>query len=112
MSSNKQRQAESGSPRWKRSAIYAALIVVMLGANFWIAQRATAEHRVHIPYSPFFLQQVGEGNVVEITSKGTAIQGRFRRAVSAPTGGHASSLFTTEIPAFADTNQLSRVLQS
>src|SRR5437868_5520950 len=105
-------QAKSRSARWKRSVTYAALIVVMLAVNFWVAQRATAVHRVRVPYSPFFLRQVGDGNVAEITSKGTAIQGRFRHAVAPPAGGTAAPLFTTEIPAFANTNQLSRLLQS
>jgi cell division protease FtsH len=113
MSEQQRPKAKSGPARWKRSATYAALIVVMLGVNYWVAQRATAVHRVRVPYSPFFLRQVGEGNVKEITSRGTAIQGRFRHAVAPPTGGGAAApLFATEIPAFADTNQLSRLLQS
>jgi cell division protease FtsH len=105
-------KAKSGRARWRRSAIYAALIVVLLGLNFWLAHRATAVHRIRVPYSPFFLRQVRAGNVTEITSRGTAIQGRFRHAVAPPGGGAAAPLFATEIPAFANTNQLARVLQS
>jgi cell division protease FtsH len=105
-------KAKSGSGRWRRSAIYAVLIVVLLGVNFWLAHRATAVHRVRVPYSPFFLRQVRAGNVTEITSKGTAIQGRFRHAVAPPSGGAAAPLFATEIPAFANTNELARLLQS
>ena len=97
---------------WRRSAIYGALILVALGLNYWIAHRATAVYRARIPYSPFFLQQVRAGNVLEITSKGTAIQGRFRQAVAPPKVERQARLFTTEIPAFANTNQLSRDLQS
>ncbi len=106
------RQVEKKPKRgWRRSIIYASLIVVMLGVNYWGAHRATEVHRVHVPYSPFFLTQVRNGNVVEITSRGTAIQGRFRQAV-APGSGTAARRFDTEIPAFADTNALSRLLQS
>jgi antitoxin (DNA-binding transcriptional repressor) of toxin-antitoxin stability system len=35
-----------------------------------------------VPYSPFFLEQVRAGNVIEITSKGTAIQGTFAQPAS------------------------------
>jgi cell division protease FtsH len=108
----KERPAAAQSTRWRRIATYAVLIVLMLGVNFWIAHRATAVHRVRVPYSPFFLREVRDGNVVEITSRGTAIQGRFRHAVAPPAGGGAAPLFATEIPAFANTNQLARLLQS
>src|SRR6476660_1882436 len=97
--SEKPRRGVEPKGRWRRSITYAVLIVVMLGVNFWIAQRATAVHRVRVPYSPFFLRQVESGNVTDITSRGTAIQGRFRHATAPPGGGEASPLFTTEIPA-------------
>jgi cell division protease FtsH len=97
---------------WRRSAIYAALIVVMLIVNYSLAHRATEVHRVRVPYSPFFLTQVRAGNVAEITSRVTAIQGRFRSAVATPSGGERARLFATEIPAFADTQALSRLLES
>src|SRR5439155_1268201 len=60
----------------------------------------------------FFLREVGKGNVAEITSRGTAIQGRFRHPVAPRAEDGVARLFATEIPAFADTNQLSRLLQS
>jgi cell division protease FtsH len=97
---------------WRRSAMYAGLVATMLIANFWIAHRATAVHRVRVPYSPFFLRQVEAGNVRDITSIGSAVQGRFRTAVRPPRGSTVSTAFATEIPAFADTVQLSRLLQS
>src|SRR5207245_680813 len=76
-----------------------------------LGSRATQpQSRVRVPYSPFFLDQVSAGHVKEITSKGTAIQGTFtekeRYAGSKPT-----TRFQTEIPAFADNNALSRLLQ-
>jgi cell division protease FtsH len=80
--------------------------------NFWAASRATqAQSRVRVPYSPVFLQQVQAGNVTEIRSKGTAIQGTFKRAERYG-GSKPTTRFKTEIPAFADTNALSRLLQS
>ena len=66
--------------------------------------------RVRVPYSPFFVQQVRDGHVKEITSKGTAIQGTFTRKLtfgeSKPT-----THFRTEIPAFADNDALSKLRQ-
>jgi cell division protease FtsH len=104
--------ARERSRRADRILLWAVLILAMLAANLWIAHRATEVHRARVPYSPFFLQEVRDGNVTEITSKGTAIQGRFRTPVTPPGGRSGAQLFKTEIPAFANTNQLSRVLQT
>jgi cell division protease FtsH len=97
---------------WRRSIIYAALIVVALIVNYSLAHRATEVHRARVPYSPFFLAQVRAGNVEQITSRITAIQGEFRKAVVPPAGGDAVRNFKTEIPAFADNQALSRLLES
>ena len=67
--------------------------------------------RIRVPYSPFFLDQVRAGDVVSITSKGTAIQGTFKKATSYA-GSKESTRFSTEIPAFADTKALSSLLES
>src|SRR4029077_6852431 len=87
------------------------LIVIALSVNFWAAHKATEVQRVRIPFSPFFLAQLRTGNVVQITSKGTAILGVFRQRPRSPSGGSATR-FATEIPAFADTAGLSRLLQA
>jgi len=92
--------------------MWLVLIAVMLGVNFWAANRATQVLRIRVPYSPFFLAQVRAGNVARITSKGTAIQGDFRRATKPQGTSTAATRFSTEIPAFADTNQLSSTLQA
>jgi cell division protease FtsH len=94
-----------------RIAIWALLIIVVLVINNWAAHKATEVRRVRVPYSPFFIAQVQAGNVVEITSRGTAIQGVFRVSTRPPSGA-AATRFATEIPAFADTTELSRLLQS
>ena len=65
-------------PRIGRTWIVFAL--VLLGLNFYFGSRATQPPaRVRVPYSPFFLNQVTDGHVKEITSKGTAIQGTFTK---------------------------------
>src|SRR5205823_1866626 len=63
-----------------------------------------------VPYSPYFLAQVTTGHVASITSKGTAVQGTFTVPVRYA-GSKPTVRFKTEIPTFADTNALSRLLQ-
>jgi cell division protease FtsH len=87
------------------------VFVGLLVINYWTASRATqAAPRVRIPYSPVFLGDVSSGTVAEIQSKGTAIQGTFKQKVrygkAKPT-----TLFKTEVPAFANTDALSQLLQ-
>jgi cell division protease FtsH len=74
----------------------------------------TQPTRVRIPYSPTFLNQVNAGNVSSISSKGTTVEGSFRAAVRYPTNSKATStkLFVTELPEFANNNQLLALLQS
>ena len=67
---------------------------------------------MHVPYSPFFVQQIRSGNVEAITSRGTAIQGRLKRAAKPPSSHAAGKNFSTEIPSFANTQQLDRLLES
>jgi cell division protease FtsH len=106
---------EGRIPWWpsrpKRIAAYAVLLVVLLGLNFWAAHRVIQAKRIRVPYSPFFLQQVRKGNVVSITSVNSTIQGDFARAARPAGTSTASVHFVTEIPSFADTDALSRLLQ-
>lgn len=86
-------------------------MLVLLLFNYWAASRAMqVQSRVRIPYSPVFLKDVRTGTVADITSKGTAIQGTFTRAVSYGTS-KPTTRFSTEIPAFANTDALWRLLQ-
>src|SRR5581483_325941 len=64
---------------WRLIGFAVALPLV----NYWLAASYATKPQPHarIPYSPLFLAQVSAGNVAEITSKGTAIQGQFKRAV-------------------------------
>jgi len=100
-----------GRPRFRISPIWTFGALLLLALNFWIGQQATqGPARVRIPYSPFFLDQIGADKVKEITSKGTAIQGTFTQKVRYQNSG-PTNLFQTEIPAFANTSQLSKLLQ-
>ena len=108
------RGPESPPQRWTRflpSRKWILFFLVLLALNFYLGSRATQPPtRVRVPYSPFFLDQVGARHVKEITSKGTAIQGTFDRKLQYA-GSKPTTRFRTEIPAFADDNALSRLLQ-
>src|SRR5262249_61453481 len=65
--------------------------------------------RPRIPYSPLFLEQVRADNVVQITTKGTAVQGELKQPITY--GKKKTSRFKTEIPSFANTDALSKLLQ-
>ena len=100
-------RSSNGRGFWVRLAVFA---LVLFGLNDWIASRATQQPtRVRIPYSPTFLQQVQTGNVATITTKGTAVQGEFKRTIRYQK--HSTRRFGTEIPSFANTNALSKLLQ-
>jgi cell division protease FtsH len=108
-----QGQQPAKAPRRPRVRLswWIAWAVALLVINFWVAHRATqAPARVRVPYSPFFLHQVNAGHVADITSKGATVQGTF----SSPQqyqGSKPTTRFKTEIPTFADTNALSRLLE-
>jgi cell division protease FtsH len=98
-------------PRFPLSRKWIVFALVLFAVNFYFGSRATEPPaRVRVPYSPFFINQVNAGHVKEITSKGTAIQGTFtqklRYGKSKPT-----TRFKTEVPAFANSDQLSALLQ-
>src|SRR6266511_1255021 len=98
-------------PRFRLSRRWILFALALLALNFYLGSRATQPpSRVRVPYSPFFLQQVSAGHVKEITSKGTAIQGTFTQKLQYA-GSKPTTRFRTEIPAFADNDALSRLLQ-
>jgi cell division protease FtsH len=99
-----------GPPRFRIAPWWIAIVVALFAFNYWAASRATEhEQRIRVPYSPFFLTQVRQGNVAEITSKGTAIQGTFEQKRSYQKSKQTKK-FQTEVPAFANENALSKLL--
>ena len=98
-------------PWYRVSRRWIVFALVLLVVNFYLGSRATRpESRVRVPYTPFFLQQVREGHVNDITSKGTAIQGTFKQKVKFGSA-KPTTRFRTEIPAFANNDALSQLLQ-
>jgi cell division protease FtsH len=96
-------------PRLSRGWILFAL--ALLALNFYVGSRVMQpESRVRVPYSPFFLNQVNASHVKDITSKGTAIQGTFTQKIKYA-DEKPTTRFRTEIPAFANNDALSNLLQ-
>jgi cell division protease FtsH len=99
-------------PRFTLNRNWTLFFLALLALNIYLGSRAMKEPaRPRVPYSPFFLQQVRDGNVKDITSKGTAIQGTFKQKEQYK-DSKPSDRFKTEIPAFADNDALSKLLQS
>jgi cell division protease FtsH len=96
--------------RRTRFIVYGIGIPVLLVFNLWAANNALRTHRVRVPYTPFFLEQLRAGNVESITSTGTSIQSRLRHAL--PFGGGSSGRdVVTQVPTFANTTELNALLE-
>jgi cell division protease FtsH len=68
--------------------------------------------RVEIPYRPTFVAQLRDGNVATVTSRGTTVEGTFEKAVRYPDGkAVATTRFSTEVPEFADRQELDHLLE-
>ncbi|GAC1318174.1 MAG: ATP-dependent zinc metalloprotease FtsH [Thermoleophilaceae bacterium] len=112
------RGAPPAKPPGLRSVLrrYGIFVFIFLAVNIWLtAQMPGTKQRVKIPYSPTFLAQVRAGNVASISSRGSTVQGDFRRPFAYPPGDRKAApaaSFDTEVPTFADTRQLSQVLQA
>ncbi len=100
-----------GSRRFRPRSYWIVLAFGLLAINIVFGMRAgQPPSRVRVPYTPFFLQQVRAGHVKDITSKGTAIQGTFTQPVQFE-DRKPTTRFKTEIPAFANNDELAALLQ-
>jgi cell division protease FtsH len=78
------------------------LVVNYLLVQFFLPEKPPT--RIDVPYT-YFKQQVGAGNVSEVTSRADVIQGLFKQAVTYPpdqTNAPTSTQFQTVMPQFAD----------
>ena len=88
---------------------FLAILAILLVANYlFVAIFAPEEERKRVPYTPTFIEEVQKKNVKEISSEGETVQGEFRKARKKD----ETKLFETEIPTFADQDQLSQLLQA
>jgi cell division protease FtsH len=94
---------------WSGRRFLAILAVLFLLNWLIVAIFAPAEERIKVPYNPTFLTEVRQGNVKEISSRGDTVQGEFRDEVTYQ--DDQAKQFETEIPTFANDEELSQLLE-
>ena len=102
-------------PHRTRGFLFFVLVLLALNVAISLLIQPAAEPRVTIPFSPYFLQQVQEGHVKSISSKGNTIQGTFTMKIAYPPGDKSATtttLFSTEVPTFWNNAQLTELLAS
>ena len=91
------------------------LLAVLLVINYLsVAIFAPGRERsVTIPYQPDFVGQIEAGNVTKISSTGETVSGEFKKEFKPSTDSDAEPAknFETEIPTFADNDELSAQLE-
>ncbi len=88
---------------------FLAILVALFVLNWLIVEIfAPAEERIRVPYNPTFLNQVRDGNVKEISSRGDTVQGKFGKEVKYK--DDSAKNFETEIPTFANDDELTQLL--
>jgi cell division protease FtsH len=89
---------------------FAAILLALFVLNYLlVAVFAPAPERIRVPYSPVFLDQVRKGNVKEISSQDVIVEGEFKKDVKFE--GKEATRFDTTVPAFANNDQLSKLLE-
>jgi cell division protease FtsH len=92
-------------------------VIVLLALN-WISVLAfqkSGKPRVKVPFSPYFLNQLEAGQVKSISSKSDTIKGTFKANVRYPPSNSKATptdLFSTQVPSFWNSNQLTTLLRS
>jgi cell division protease FtsH len=108
-------QPRPSIPHLGRVAIVVVVVLFAINLASVLAVRPSAQPRVRVPFNPYFLAQVQHDQVRSISSRGDTIEGTFLARVRYPAANaHATptTLFSTEVPTFWNTNQLSALLQA
>jgi len=102
-------------PRNRRGT-FIGVLVALLAVNLLLALvTGNPAERARVPYQPFFLDQVRNGNVQEISSTEQTIEGDLKKPANyTPPGTKPKTTkvdkFTTQVPAFIDTASLTKLL--
>ncbi|MFG2077537.1 cell division protease FtsH [Nonomuraea maritima] len=97
-----------GKPKinWWR---FVVTLLVVYAAFFVVSSFVDSESVETISYTEF-TKQVNAKNVKDIYAQGLSVEGDLRAAAKNPESGESYEKFATEIPAFADTDQLDKQL--
>src|SRR5215210_7758151 len=94
---------------------FIVIVLVLLALNYAsVALLGPGRERViDVPYNPTFRAQVEAGNVEHISAQGETVEGEFKKAIKPPDDPKADAAknFQTEVPTFANTDQLSKALE-
>lgn len=103
-------------PRRGRRTLLIVFLALLAVNVVLVLTSGRPEAATQVPYSPFFLQQVEQGNVKEISSKGEAIDGTLKQKTPYTPDGADEPVrvehFKTRVPTFVNTDQLTEDLQS
>ena len=105
---------EEKRPYFRTPRMRILLIVAGLLAANYIFVALFAPGRVEpvkIPYNPVFLEQIRKGNVERISTTGETVDGRFKKNFTYQ-DNDPTKVFETEIPVFANEEELSELLES
>ena len=107
--------APTRTPRFPRGRWFTWIVVGVLVLNLLLSfMTGRPGDRKRVPYQPFFVEQVEAGNVEEISSREGSIEGQLKREATYDAPGDtkpvAVTKFKTEIPAFIDPAELTRLL--
>ena len=69
------------------------------------------EPSIDVAYNPTFREQVKDGNVERISAKGETVEGKFKKEFNPPGEQKAAKNLETEVPTFANTDELSKLLE-
>jgi cell division protease FtsH len=98
-----------------RNRTFIAILVGLLAVNLVISfVTGSPTDRERVPYQPFFVDQVRAGNVQEISSQAESIEGELKSEATYDPPGDGEPVdvtnFETEVPAFIDPAELTRLL--
>src|SRR5215218_8810193 len=106
----------SGAPQrppmlpWSPRRFITILVVLFVLNWLIVAVFAPPQNKIKVPYNPTFLTEVRGGNVKEISASGNTIKGDFKKKVTYK--DDSATRFETEIPIFANRQQLSSLLET
>jgi cell division protease FtsH len=101
--------------RWRGFWVFVVVLLALNWLSVLLIHPSSTRPRVKVPFSPYFLQELQDGNVKSISSKGDTIQGTFKASVRYPSTDTKATLtpfFSTEVPTFWNNSQLTQLLRS
>jgi cell division protease FtsH len=100
--------------RWRGLWIFFVVLLALNWLSVLVFQPST-HPRVRVPFSPYFLNQLGAGKVASISSTSGAIDGTFKSKVRFPPNDKnatPTTRFSTQVPSFWNTNELTTELKA